>query len=99
MRLVVCSSCSRHVRAAEKTCAFCGAEIASRGTGAHLAAAIAIVAATTAIACGQREIAQPYGVPMPLNDGRDAAANPVPPDATDGGTTVTPSLVTPPPKP
>jgi hypothetical protein len=75
--LVPCPKCARHVRPNEKSCAFCNAEIA---TSRALKVAVAALVAASAIAC-QKEIAQPYGVPINVNDGRDAAANPVPPPA------------------
>lgn len=86
MPLVACPACARHLRSTEKQCAFCGAEIARASGAVRIAIAAAIVAAS-AVGC-QKEIAQPYGVPIPPNDGRDAAANPmpdVPAAAPDGG--------------
>jgi hypothetical protein len=97
MRLIACPACSRHGRAADAVCAFCGTEFSGASGKARIAIAVALVAAAAMGCDGQKEIAQPYGVPMPPNDGRDAAANPVTPDAPDAGSSGAP-IVAPPTK-
>jgi hypothetical protein len=67
MALVACASCLRHYRASESACPFC------RAKGDATARAIAIALAVAAAACNStpKEIAQPYGVPVPIDGGRD----------------------------
>lgn len=90
MSLVACPSCARHLRRTETACAFCGAAVSLSPPG-RLAIAVALVAASAAAGCDntqrepatQREVAAPYGVPVPTNDPRDAAS--APPPSADGG--------------
>jgi predicted RNA-binding Zn-ribbon protein involved in translation (DUF1610 family) len=52
-RLVVCAGCSRHVRAVDRVCPHCGAELVSRSTAARrLGTAVVITASLVGPACG-----------------------------------------------
>jgi hypothetical protein len=64
--LSTCSSCSRHIRADEARCPFCGAARAS--TGSKLVVAATLVSLLSIAACG-------YGLPTRPDAGVDAAVD------------------------
>ena len=90
MMLVPCGGCSRHVRAEEGPCPFCGAAVSlpPRAIARHGAtrAAIFYLGATLAACGGQSDpppestIMQPYGAPP---DPPEAPPDPSEPDVAD----------------
>jgi hypothetical protein len=80
-RLVLCVACSRHMKASEACCPFCGGTIARVSTGEpfrRMAAAAAVAAGVTtlAAACSTPSASTFYGIA--------GIADPAPEGGTDG---------------